>query len=442
MKSTKSAVASKSTKKSNKLDSKDDIPLLEEHIHDLDFDMQSIAYQSAEDLEKLGWTPKDNTDEILYNIARNNWKELKRIGQSAIDFLRDKSKDKDPKVRLTIAFILKQFYFDSTEDILIGLLKDKDKDVRTLAVGALRHYRKDLAYDHLIKFLKDKDLDVVIMSVEVLSESGYIEAVTILHELLKALLVKSDITKKQEELAETIVYSFGYLKGAIASETLMGLLKEERHPFETAAIFSLGQIREKRAVPLLIEAYKRYRPLPSFLRIGVFSLIFVFRISHDLLKRKYIVDALGQIGSSDGIGILIEALADDEVQVKCAAYKALKNFSDNNAIEALHQVTWVGLDKSEKKKLRRDKEGHDRAFENMKLAAPFIFLLCVIPLFIRKLYPSIYQVYFGNFPRTIFVLPVLLVIVILFYLVYKAQKLADLVEIQEILKDGKKTDPK
>ncbi|OQX79826.1 MAG: hypothetical protein B6D56_06320, partial [Candidatus Omnitrophica bacterium 4484_70.1] len=205
-----------------KVGSQEAVPHLIEALKDEDSDVCKAA---AEELDKIGWQPQNQEEEILYFIAKHDWNGLVRIGYPAVPYL-------------------------------IKLLKDEDSEVRKAAAEALGKIGSPEAVPHLIEALKDKDSDVCKAAAEIASH--LIE--TIIEALIEALKdrysnkVRQAAAKALEEIGSQEIAS--HLIETII-EALIEALKDGKNSSVRQAIArALGKVGSQEAVPHLIEALK------------------------------------------------------------------------------------------------------------------------------------------------------------------------------------------
>lgn len=68
----------------------------------------------VEALEKLGWTPRDDTEKAYYLVTKKQWSELDRLGEAAVIPLIQALKEKDDNVRLKVVEVLGDIYLIQT----------------------------------------------------------------------------------------------------------------------------------------------------------------------------------------------------------------------------------------------------------------------------------------------------------------------------------------
>ena len=126
--------------------------LKNKHIH--------IRAEAAKTLEKLGWKPEDDMEKVYYLLAKEQWGELAKLKEKAVEPLIQALKDEDKGVRREAASTLGRIGDAKAVEALILALKDRDRNVRREAEWALGEIGDKRALDALIQALKDEDRTV------------------------------------------------------------------------------------------------------------------------------------------------------------------------------------------------------------------------------------------------------------------------------------------
>ncbi|RKY29568.1 MAG: hypothetical protein DRP68_07185, partial [Candidatus Omnitrophota bacterium] len=342
-----------------------------------------VRYKAAEELDRIGWQPKNQEEKILYLIVKQTWDELVKIGVPAVPYLIEVLKDKDLYVRKAavkalgeigsqeIASHLRETIIEALIEVLI---KDESWDVRYTSAYVLIRIGSP-AVPYLIKVLKDKEKFVRQVTAGVLGEIGAQEAVPYLIGRLKDEdeFVRLAAAKALEKIGSQEIAS--HLRETII-EALIETLKDEDWRVHLGAAEALGEIGSP-AIPHLIKALRdkdwrvRYRvrfPLGEIGSPAIPHLIEVLK-DKDSDVRKAAAEALRKIGwrpqnqeeeilyliANPGwdelveIGVpaipyLIEALKDKDSNVRKAAVEALGKIDSKKAvpplIEALKDENW------------------------------------------------------------------------------------------------------
>ncbi|WP_048151546.1 HEAT repeat domain-containing protein [Methanolacinia paynteri] len=91
----------------------------------------------AHALEALSWVPETERDIIFYLAARDNWDEIERIGEQAIEVLAELQNDKDPEFRASALEMIERIGGDASVQPLILALGDNSAPIRIRAENAL-----------------------------------------------------------------------------------------------------------------------------------------------------------------------------------------------------------------------------------------------------------------------------------------------------------------
>lgn len=130
---------------------------------------------------------------------------------------------------------------------LIKSLRDENAVVRELAARSLARKKDPRIYDHLIDALGDKDSDVQRAVLYALGELRDIRALTPLQNIMK----KKDFHSTEAVLA---LWKIG---GELSIDTLIETAKTSKYVNEQeCAIFLLGEMKAKAAIPVIEEALK------------------------------------------------------------------------------------------------------------------------------------------------------------------------------------------
>ena len=96
-----------------------------------------VRLVAANALNDLGWKPKNDTNQIIYWIAKQDWKQCVLFGTLAMKPIIITLRDKNSHVRCAAANVLKEIGDIHAVMPLITALRDKDNDVRMAAAIAL-----------------------------------------------------------------------------------------------------------------------------------------------------------------------------------------------------------------------------------------------------------------------------------------------------------------
>jgi len=162
-------------------------------------------------LDKLGWKPKDDTEQAYYLIAKSKWNELEQLGKSAIEPLTQALEDKSWMVRISAAEVLSKMGDDRGIELLaLALKKCDNRGDRQDAVKALQRIKDGRVVEPLIEALSDGDLNVRVTAAKTLGEIGDTRAV---EPLIKTL------DDSRERVQHSVIHALGEigdLRAAVA----------------------------------------------------------------------------------------------------------------------------------------------------------------------------------------------------------------------------------
>lgn len=265
---------------------------------------------AAEALDKLRWKPSDDSEMVVFLLAKQEWDTLAKLGQPAVEPLIEALKEEDSWVRpKAAAEALGNIRDAKAVETLIEALNDKNKNVRKGATRALGKIGQP-AVEPLIEVLNDKNKDVREGATRALGNIGDTKAV---EPLIKALEEGDSFVRQQA--AEAL----GKIKDARTVEPLIEALKDKDMGVRGQTAEALGKIRDAKAVESLIEA----------LRDGGYYV------------RQQAAKVLGNIGDARAVESLIETLKDKNEFVREEATRALGNIGYARTIEPLLRVLFA-----------------------------------------------------------------------------------------------------
>jgi HEAT repeat protein len=247
-------------------------------------------------------------------------------------------KDKNAVVRREAAWALGRLGDQRAVPALMQALKDKDWKVRKYAAWALGELGDRRAVPALSQALEDilfwPVREAVAMALGKLGDYGF-------SALLQALKYGSPNVRK------TAAYALGRLGEPRAVPALMQALKDKDWNGREAAAEALGELGDKRAMPALIQALKEdwgwwvresaAKALSKLGDPGRLALIQALK-DEDENVRKAAAEALGELGDRRAVPALIQALKDEDGSVRGAAAWALGKLGDRRAVPALRQA--------------------------------------------------------------------------------------------------------
>jgi HEAT repeat protein len=104
-----------------------------------------IRSSAATSLDRLGWTPSNETDAAYRAIALQNWDAVKQLGKAATSPLIERLSDPDPKIRALIIDLLGVIGDPLARQACEAGLKDPDGGVRWAAVITAKKCRVPVA---------------------------------------------------------------------------------------------------------------------------------------------------------------------------------------------------------------------------------------------------------------------------------------------------------
>jgi HEAT repeat protein len=321
----------------------------------------NVRMRVADTLDKLGWTPEDDSERAHYLIATQEWDELALFGEPAVEPLIQALKDGNSDVRMRaigalgmigdvravepLIQALKDEYWNVNKEAektlgtigepaiesLIQALKDESWAVRKRAAGALGRIQNERVVAPLIQAMKDESWAVRKRATEALEKRGWkpeddservhyliakqkwdelvILGVSALEPLIQAL--QDENSKVRKSTAEAL----GKIGDVRAVAPLIQALDDERWEVRWGASGALGEIGDKSALAPLIHALK----------------------DEDIKVRKSVAEALGNMGEP-AVEPLIQTLEDKDSEVRKKAVKALGKLGDARAVGPLLQA--------------------------------------------------------------------------------------------------------
>jgi HEAT repeat protein len=218
--------------------------------------------------------------------------------------------DPSPELRKRAVSLVPSFFDNSMVPRMIDALKDKDSGVRAEAVGALGEFEDRRALDSLIEGLNDNSPSVREAAIRALK--GY-EDSRISDSVIRVLNDSSTLVRS------AAVWYMREKPDNRAVEALIPLLNDE-NTIASASAEALAKIGDAKAVDPLIKIvgseYDRERMLGG-----------------DIYLRNSAINALGQIKDKKATPVVIDALQKKELRI--SAVTALRALKDNHAVPAL-----------------------------------------------------------------------------------------------------------
>jgi HEAT repeat protein len=221
-------------------------------------------------------------------------------------------------------------------EALVVALKDADSKVRTAAVEALGRFGDAHAIDPLVRLLSDSNWDVRAAVVEAL---GRFKERRVAEALLPVL------KDNDPDIRRLAAAALGKMGDPMAIEGLVLTLKDEQEPVRQAAEASLMKIDRnwessesaRRAIPALQDALKSHEYWVRTCAASVLKRIVGEEQAATVDDNTVIADRATYL-KQEGAVVLIQALRDEDRDVRQAAAEALGRLGHKPAIEALALV--------------------------------------------------------------------------------------------------------
>lgn len=243
---------------------------------------------------------EDNISTIRMRVAEMLG-ELK--ADSAVKPLTNALRDEDASVRFSVAEALGKIGNQDAIASLMKALSDPNSQVCKSAMGALEAMNVDVL-GPLLESLSDESPSVRVFSVETLGKTGKNEAVSPLIELL----AREDDSRVRQQALE----SLGKLGAQDAFDMLLVSLLDEDEDVRVAAAKTLRKIDLAKALNSLSAGLQ----------------------SEDSTQQIQSVKALSALGG-DGFELLLSALKNADIEVKCEAILSLGQFKSERVLDEL-----------------------------------------------------------------------------------------------------------
>jgi len=249
-------------------------------------------------------------------------------------------KSRNSKVRWQARIDLLEVRDVGAIEHLLNGLKDNNSFVRRSAAEALGHF-DSAAIESLTDLLKDKSPSVRYAAAQSLGQIGDARAV----ELLKALL-----RDKNSKVREIAVRALTWIGGKNIVEPLIQMLenKNEKYFVRQRIISALGDIRDKRAIDVLLNVYDEaqqntengllYYALDALSGIDDERVVEIFsNILKDENNKWRILAAqvIGRKHIPKMLEPLIATLKDEDPKLRSTTVEALGKYNNKRAFEAL-----------------------------------------------------------------------------------------------------------
>ncbi|MDP8233546.1 MAG: HEAT repeat domain-containing protein [Candidatus Saelkia tenebricola] len=316
-----------------------------------------VRISAVKALRNLGYKPLSNSEKIFYLIASQDWNEIAKIGETAIEPLINIMKDE--AIRDRAAEALGKIGSARSVEPLITLLNDKNYMVRISAAEALGKIRDERAVEPLIQIMTDENYNVRMSAAKALSKIGDERALEYTITLLKdnknyyntaaealekfwnkraiehlIVLLKDTDNFVRLEASEVL----GKIGDNRVMKPLIEVLMDKDHNVRKAAVKSLRKLNYKPSnnyerLVYLIEANK----WNEIIKIGepAVELLIEFLNDSVINIRKNAAEVLGKIGNIKAVEPLISILTDSNKDVRECAAVALGKIGDERAVQPL-----------------------------------------------------------------------------------------------------------
>ena len=256
-----------------------------------------VRRAAANGLDRLSWSPVDESQFALYAIAGDREPALQELHRRGV----------------------------SCAPGVIPLLGHKARRVRGGAARFLAEFVDLRAVQSLVKVLKDEDKEIRVTAVQALGNCGDERAVEPLTEALR---------DEEAEIRVAAAVALGKCEDKRSVEPLQRALKDDYPEVRVAAIEALGNCGDERAVEALIQAFKD-NPWDAHVQsaatrsLGLIGKTRALTMLRDALQeagvsvRRSAAEALGSIEDPRAVVLLASALKDSEREVRSEAAGAL-----------------------------------------------------------------------------------------------------------------------
>jgi|Deesub1362A_J573_1020465.scaffolds.fasta_scaffold04242_2 diguanylate cyclase (GGDEF)-like protein len=250
--------------------------------------------KSKEDIKGIVNAIKSKKDE---NIRNKAVEALIEIGnEKAVKALIEVVNNEEEPFRQKILETFEKVANERAEEALIKVSKDSSSDIRLTAIFLLGKIKNERAVEAVIQALKDEDEVVRMKAAEILGK------------------------QKSEQAVESLIQSLRDIDWGVREK----------------AAESLGEIKDVRAVEALIKTLNdrntgvRLKASSSLRKIGkpaAKSLIKALKSKSEIVRAE-VAEILGEIKEKEATEPLIEALKDEDWEVRKRAALALRNLGE------------------------------------------------------------------------------------------------------------------
>ena len=294
--------------------------------------------KDARAVESLIQVLKDSDSDVLGEAVS----ALEKIGIASVVPLIRALKDMDSQVRKLATVALGEIRDTRAVEPLIQVLSDNDSNVRGGAADALSKIRDIRAVEPLIQFLKDNDSNVRCKAAMALGKIGDAKAS---EPLIRALLYDTD-----SEVRKNAAMALGEIKDPITSEPLIQAFMDTNYQVRRNAAIALEGIKVEIignivALEILINALKdddsqiRGSAVRVLTNTWATDQLIKNLKNDDEIIRQMVVRILGKIRAFEAVGSLIQMLKNDcSTAVREEVAIALGEIKSPKAVEPLVQA--------------------------------------------------------------------------------------------------------
>jgi HEAT repeat protein len=312
------------------------IPALLNILNDSDANVRKGV---AEALDSLDWSPQSEMERIPYFYAKQDWTELSKSGDSAVDYLILRLQSDEEEIQSAVARTLADIGSIRAVDPIIHALRGKSKKTRRSAAFALGKIGDKKSVEPLIQALKDEEMEVRLESALAL---GKIQD----HKAIDPLCIA--LCDSEESVRRAAAELLAGFNDPRSIEPLKQLLQDKNNGVRVAANNSLAILTSKVGSEMDVGFYIQLLSDkdPDIRRTAVESLSTLKKLDSidPLLKslwdtnfsvRMAAAKALGEIGDPKAIDPLIESLKDTSLDVKASSAIALCKLHDSRSFNGI-----------------------------------------------------------------------------------------------------------
>ena len=288
---------------------------------------------------------------------------------SSIGELIGRVQGKDPIARVHIINTLARFNTPEVQTALHGLLKDSNKLIRGAALSALQRMDGPIDIERVAPLLRDPEIDVLNRAIDLVIKANHPETIRYLIEILKdenenarraAVEVLNEVGNAQsvKYLLESLKDSdwwvrsraadaLGKIGGPKVIDAVLQLVRDKDEDIRRAAIEILNQTKDERAIDSLIQATRdtdwwvSERAVDALAEIGSKRAVpRLMEMLHKPANEKatpIVVRALGKLGDSKLVDMLLPLVARPEREIRIEAIQALSKVADESRADQVRQ---------------------------------------------------------------------------------------------------------